>query len=133
MALAVVGALLMASFLRVIHAPLGFDADRLAYISVWLPRAMTATRAEFYDEALRRMTTIPGVESAALIDIPALRGLIRGTTLSPEGRGVPPSDRQSPIRSSRSRPGTFKPPGCVSWRDEGSPRRTSPTLPASPS
>ena len=92
-AVAIVGALLVVSFVRVMQTPLGFDADRLAYASVSLPSAMRATAWSFYEEALRRVRAIPGVEAAALIDNPALSSSIRGTVLGPEGRTVPSSER----------------------------------------
>lgn len=92
-ALSILGVLLIASFLRVIHAPLGFDAERLAYVSVSLPRALAATSAELYGEALGRIRSIPDIEAAALIDLPALQGTVRGTPLGPVGRDLPSSDR----------------------------------------
>jgi predicted permease len=92
-AVAVVGALLIVSFARVMRTPVGFDAGRLAYVSVSLPRTMRAAAAGFYEEALRRVRTIPGVETAALIDLPAMRGTIRGNTLGPDSGPVPASDR----------------------------------------
>jgi putative ABC transport system permease protein len=109
--LTIVGVLLVASFLRVIAAPIGFDADRLAYVSVALPRGMNATRAGFYDEALRRIDAIPGVESAALIDIPAMSGAIRGTTLEPDGRQLPESDRLFSDTQLQVTPGYFRTAG----------------------
>jgi predicted permease len=93
-ALAVMGALLVASFLGVINTPLGFDADRLTYVSVSPSRDGTTRLTEFYDEALRRIRSIPGVESAALMDLSPLRSEIRGTVYAPEGRQIPEGPRR---------------------------------------
>ena len=91
--LVLVGALLVSSFLRVRGQDLGFDAGRLAFVSVSVPNSMAASRGAFYAEARRRLATIPGVESVAIIDMAALRNAVRGTALAPVGRSVPDSDR----------------------------------------
>jgi len=54
---------------------------------------MASTRGDVYAAALERLSGIEGIASAALIDVPALRSTVRGTTLSPEGRRVPESSR----------------------------------------
>jgi predicted permease len=63
--------LLMRSFLRVLDVNLGFRPERTAVLRID-PSARYSTRAErnaYYDEALRRVKAIPGVEEAGLTDV----------------------------------------------------------------
>jgi putative ABC transport system permease protein len=92
-ALTLIGVLLISSFIRVRNAPVGFDTARLAYISVTPPPSLVPTRGELFRTALARLRTIEGVQEVALLDVPALRSTVRGTTLGPEGGQVPESSR----------------------------------------
>ena len=92
-ALTLIGVLLISSFIRVRNAPVGFDTAQLAYISVTPPPSMLPTRGDFYRAALARLRTIGGVQGVALLDVPALRSTVRGTTLGPEVGQVPESSR----------------------------------------
>jgi predicted permease len=62
------GGLLLRSFLRLIEAPLGFNARNVLTMEIDLPPLRYPTpesRASFYDQVLQRTKQIPSVESAA--------------------------------------------------------------------
>ncbi len=61
--------LLGRSFYRLLHVPLGFDANHLATTEVAVPGTIYPTSEqtiELYREVVRRATSLPGVESAGL-------------------------------------------------------------------
>jgi predicted permease len=61
--------LLGRSFYRLLHVPLGFDANHLATTEVSVPGTIYPTSeqtVELYREVVRRATSLPGVESAGL-------------------------------------------------------------------
>jgi macrolide transport system ATP-binding/permease protein len=61
--------LLGRSFYRLLHVPLGFDANHLATVEVSVPGTIYPTSeqtVELYREVVRRATSLPGVESAGL-------------------------------------------------------------------
>jgi predicted permease len=73
--LMIAATLLLRSFWDLMHAPLGFDPQRVMMIRTRLPYpndpkedlyATAADQAPFVHEALRRVRTLPGVEEAAL-------------------------------------------------------------------
>lgn len=90
-ALLILCTLLVSSFVRLRNAPTGFDAEQLAYISVTPPPSMLPERGDFYRNALERLGSIQGVESVALLNVPALRNTIRNTSFAPAGRPQPES------------------------------------------
>ena len=68
--------LLIRSFLQVLDVNLGFQPERAAALRVD-PTAKYATRAQrnaYYDEALRRVRSVPGIEGAGLTDALPLGG-----------------------------------------------------------
>ena len=61
--------LLGRSFYRLLHVPLGFEPSHLVAVDVALPHTAYETSAqiiELYREAVRRATSLPGVESAGI-------------------------------------------------------------------
>jgi macrolide transport system ATP-binding/permease protein len=61
--------LLGRSFYQLLHVPLGFDPDHLATVEVAVPGAVYKTSeqtTELYREVVRRVSSLPGVESAGL-------------------------------------------------------------------
>lgn len=78
--LLVVGALLMLSFLRVIHTDQGFEASRVITqdFSLIGPKYTDVRTRGFIGSALLELRSIPGVESASMADRVPLRG--DGTT-----------------------------------------------------
>jgi predicted permease len=81
-------ALLTRALVHATSVDLGFDANRLVAASVSMPRSVDAARrAAFWNEALDRITALPGVESAAVaFHVP----LDQSSTASsfPDGRKV---------------------------------------------
>jgi len=90
--------LLMRSFLRVLDVKLGFQPRMAAAMRVD-PGAQFSTRAlrnGFYDEALRRVRSIPGVEAAGLTDVLPL-GINRTWNCGAKGRLYTRSNPPPPI------------------------------------
>jgi len=90
--------LLMRSFLRVLEVNLGFQPRMAAAMRVD-PGAQFSTRAlrnGFYDEALRRVRSIPGVEAAGLTDVLPL-GINRTWNCGAKGRPYTRSNPPPPI------------------------------------
>jgi len=76
MILLVGGGLLGKSLYRLLHVDIGLQADHLASIIVSLPTSTYATdqqEASVADEILRRVTALPGVESAGVTSRPPLQ------------------------------------------------------------
>jgi predicted permease len=74
--LLVIGGLLMLSFVRVMRVPKGFQVRHVIAQGVSLigPKYSDNTRTRFIDEALRKLGSIPGVESAGVTNQVPLRG-----------------------------------------------------------
>jgi len=90
--------LLMRSFLRVLDVKLGFQPRMAATMRVD-PGAQFSTRAlrnSFYDEALRRVRSIPGIEAAGLTDVLPL-GINRSWNCGAKGRPYTNSNLPPPI------------------------------------
>ncbi len=90
--------LLARSFAQVVRVPLGFDADSLLTMRVWLPGwkyPSTAQQAALFRQALERIRGVPGVASASAIqDVP----LGQNQMLFPvkiEGRATPAGEAAS--------------------------------------
>ncbi len=87
--------LFMRSLQEAARADLGFDPENVAVISLDLgQRQYTAEAgAQFYTDVMRRMTTLPSVESVALaMTIPLGRGRTRWGWLSVEGYEPAPNE-----------------------------------------
>jgi predicted permease len=68
MVLLVEGGLLLHSFVRLLEAPLGFDARNVMTMQISLPPARysaESSRRNFYESVLEQVNRIPGVESAS--------------------------------------------------------------------
>jgi predicted permease len=90
--------LLIRSFLRVLDVNLGFQPRMAATMRVD-PGAQFSTRAlrnGFYDEALRRVRSIPGIEAAGLTDVLPL-GINRSWNCGAKGRVYSASNPPPPI------------------------------------
>ena len=69
--------LLGRSFLELRQAPLGFEPERVLAVGVWAPEARYPDRTSwraFYQEVLRRVQALPGVDSAATVSVRPLSG-----------------------------------------------------------
>jgi predicted permease len=82
--------LLVRSFLRVLDVQLGYQPARAAALRIDLGsrRATRAERNAFYDEALRRVRALPGVDGAALTDVLPLNG-DRSWGVAAQGQAYP--------------------------------------------
>ena len=91
-ALVAVSGLLLKSLLAVERAPLGFDPDHVFTLQFRLPPAKYPSRehiARFFEEAIARVRSIPGVQSAALVRAVPLSGNGGDTAVFVEGRTYP--------------------------------------------
>ena len=90
--------LLIRSFQRLRHVEPGFRSDNLLTMRMVLPYSKYETseqRRAFYDEALRKIAEVPGVESAGMITFLPLSFTGMNFNFSIEGRPAP-SDMQLP-------------------------------------
>jgi putative ABC transport system permease protein len=97
--LLVAAGLLVRSFIQVTHVDLGFTAPHLMTAIVNLPPARyqePAQQAAFFENALRRIETVPGVVSAAVSDSIPLTGINDQGGFVIEGRPAPPPGANGP-------------------------------------
>jgi putative ABC transport system permease protein len=93
--------LLIHSFIRVLNVDPGFDPHQVLTASLNLPENQYSglKKAQFYDELLRRLSALPGVESvAAGFPMPLGRGRI-GLSFSIEGRPIAKGDEPGELAS----------------------------------
>ncbi len=98
--LLVAAGLVVRSFRTLLSERAGFDADGVLAVHITLPETRYPTGnaiAEYYGQALASLRSIPGVESAALINIPPLSRSGFGGGMSVEG-GRPDQVRYSDYR-----------------------------------
>jgi putative ABC transport system permease protein len=89
--------LLMKNFLAILRTNLGFNTDNVLTMEMTLPYAKYQNAAQvcaFYDELLRRARTLPGVESAALINHLPLGGSGSTTNFLVDGVPDPPPGQE---------------------------------------
>jgi putative ABC transport system permease protein len=88
-------ALLLRSFWRVQHVDPGFDGRNVLTARLWLPQPNDPktgkyfahpARLALFNEVLRRVRALPGVESAAAVQSLPLDGLRSATTITVDGR-----------------------------------------------
>jgi predicted permease len=102
--------LLMKNFLTILRATLGFNTDNALTMGITLPYAKyddTQVRA-FYDETMRRVRSLPGVESAALINHLPLGKSDTSTSFLVEGVPDPPPGQEFGARYRVCTPDYFK-------------------------
>jgi putative ABC transport system permease protein len=92
--------LLMQSFVRLQHVNLGFNPQRLLTLRIQLPQSKYAEnhqKSAFFDEVIRRVEQLPGVEAVgATLGLPP-NGYVRAPFLVEGGEALPPGER--PITS----------------------------------
>ena len=93
-ALLLVAALLAKSFVRLMHVDRGFQTQHILTLRVTLPRGRYEKddpRNHFYDEVLRRLSQLPGVQSAGFSSAPMMNGetWVDGLTPLPAPKNVP--------------------------------------------
>lgn len=93
-----IGAGLMArSFVRLMDVSPGFNTDRVLTAGLLLPRAKyreNEQAVQFYKQLVERVRAVPGVRSAALINIIPLAGQNQTTLFYVEGRPEPPHSQE---------------------------------------
>jgi putative ABC transport system permease protein len=86
--------LMMRSFVHLLSVERGMKTENVLTVQSMLPRAKYAGGdrvARFYEEVLRRLERLPGIESAAAMNfIPLNRGMAASVTFVVEGRQPPP-------------------------------------------
>lgn len=87
--------LFIASFARVMNVRKGFDPASVLAMDVVLPRSdsTVAQRVLFYQSAMARLLSLPGVASAAVTDALPLTGESQVNSVSVENDQRPPSER----------------------------------------
>lgn len=93
-----VSGLLIHHFIRLQEVNLGFQTDHLLVMNVWAPFSKyqkPEQQISFYTELLRRVTSLPGVDSAALTQNPPLEDF-DGRAVLPEGLKDDPQNYLSP-------------------------------------
>ena len=84
--------LLIRSFLRLQSVNPGFDASQVLTMRVQVPGTryqQPEMRARFFEQALSRVRTIPGVESASAVTFLPMTGLVSGTSYRVDGEPEP--------------------------------------------
>lgn len=80
--------LLIQSFVRLQRVDVGFEPEERLVMNVWLPFAkykQPQQQIAYYEELLRRVTRLPGVNSAAIVQNPPVSDF-DGRAILPEGR-----------------------------------------------
>jgi putative ABC transport system permease protein len=96
MVLLVGAGLLIRSFIRLQTATPGFDPGNVLSMRIFLPRTKYATRSQtiaFYNEALKQVRTLPGVESVAISSALPVNGTRRSPMLLEGQPEVPVGER----------------------------------------
>src|SRR5215213_897471 len=94
-ALLICGGLMFKSFYRLQNVNLGFDPDSVLTMQISLPRAKYVDPkqvTEFYEQALQRLRSLPGVKSVGAISKLPLTGTGVSGGIVIEGRPVNPSE-----------------------------------------
>lgn len=93
--LMVASLLAVRSFIRLSSVPPGFDPERVVAAEIELPASDYKTieaMATFFRNAVARVNTLPGVESAALGGRLPLLGFNQSSSYQVEGQNIPPKD-----------------------------------------
>jgi predicted permease len=83
--------LFLVSFVRVLDVDRGFDAQRVLALDVFLPRVgydSAARRVQFYEQAVARLSALPGVTASAVTNKLPLEGETWVDGLMPPGRAA---------------------------------------------
>ncbi|MBK9314236.1 MAG: ABC transporter permease [Acidobacteria bacterium] len=96
--------LMIKSFWRLLEVEPGFDSKNLLNVELSLPEAKYAEdpqRIGFYKSVLERVSSIPGVGSAALVNHPPYSGRRGVSVFNIEGRPEPKSMDETPLADFR--------------------------------
>ena len=89
--------LLVKSFNRLESVDPGFNSQNLLAVRVTLPSAKYDTdqkRIDFFQQAVAKMKTLPGVESVGAINTPPFTGLYSGTSMQVAGAPALPPEQE---------------------------------------
>jgi len=103
--------LLLRSFLSILKTSGGFNPDNLMTMNLVLPASKykdDAQRASFYSDLVQRVKTIPGVQSAALVNYLPLGGANSSDAYLVEGVPEPPPGQENEARYRVCTPDYFK-------------------------
>jgi putative ABC transport system permease protein len=103
--------LMMRSLFRLMDVKPGFDAQNLTTLQIALPQSQYGKdeqRVAFFEELTRSIKTLPGVESAATIDMMPMGGSGGTTSFLVEGRPAPPQGQYPEANARTSSPGYFQ-------------------------
>jgi putative ABC transport system permease protein len=103
--------LLIRSFVRMLAENLGLDPENVLTMQIWLPESRYndgAHMAQFYDQALARISTLPGVESAGAVNFVPLGGMRGFFDFDIQGRAKPRSGEQFTGQYSQADPNYFR-------------------------
>jgi putative ABC transport system permease protein len=96
-ALLTAAGLMMKSFVRLESVAPGFNPDKVLTMFVALPSAQYSSDAQvasFYEQLVERVLALPGVQSAAAVNMLPLGGMNQTLTIRIEGRGEPKPGRE---------------------------------------
>ena len=89
--------LLIRSFVRMLTEHLGFDPHDVLTMQVWLPESRYPSGkpvANFFQQAIERVSALPGVESASAVNFLPLSGWRADLDFDIEGRATPRAGEQ---------------------------------------
>jgi predicted permease len=101
LALLTCAALLMKSFVRLVRVSPGFNPDRVLTMSVALPEAKYPKDEEavsFFEQLLGRVEALPGVHSAAAVNILPMGGADMSSSIRVEGQPEPQPGHENDAR-----------------------------------
>jgi putative ABC transport system permease protein len=112
------GGLLVRSFLALSNAPLGFETEGILSAEVGPPPQISgdvASRRQFFEEMLRKVQVVPGVESAAVVTLRPLSGTVgMDWPFTVEGQSEADAERNPLVNFETVSPGYFETMGIPS-------------------
>jgi len=109
--LVVAAALFARTFAQLLHAPLGFDRDRVTIVTVTAPSVDATARKAFYQKLVDAAASAPGVAAAGgSVNPPLIGGMIGDFVVSAPGTR-PASDAEAISQADTVTPGWFNAEG----------------------
>jgi putative ABC transport system permease protein len=105
--LVIVAGLLVTTFQRLAHAPLGLDRDRVLVVTVTAPTVAATERNPFYHRLVRTVAALPGIAAAGGSFTPPIVGTLRGVFVVSEPGSDAPPDAQLISQAAEVTPGWF--------------------------
>jgi putative ABC transport system permease protein len=106
------GGLLVRSFVALSQAPLGFETGGVLSVDVDVPRSRSddvAKRRQFFEEMLRKVRALPGVDSAAIVTLRPLSGPVgMDWPFTVEGQPAKDAERNPLLNFETVSPGYFE-------------------------